>query len=316
MKRLLLAALAGLALTTIANAADLGVPIAPVGSPVIVPPGYFEWFGPYVGVFGGGGFENSTRTDYTYTSSPFTAPHLQPGFEDVFGPTGSIVTGAAGPLNVGGGSAVSSALAQGFLPSAIGGNRAVFGTAGAQIGFNIQMAHLVFGLDGDWGWMNGGKTASFQRTIAVNNQLLTLVSNSGSQSAGLHWLGTLRGRAGYAFDRVLIFLTGGWAVGGASASTSMALTETFLGTATSDFFSGRGERFPMGVAVGAGIEWALTNYLTVKGEGLFYDLGTVNYPLLPAVPPAGIGQRLTITAHQKFDGAVFRIGLNYKPDWL
>ena len=66
---------------TLAEAADPGAP--PPAAP-------YNWTGAYLGVNGGGGWEN-TKTDYSYSS--IAAPN-PPGFEDVFGP--------GGPLNVGG----------------------------------------------------------------------------------------------------------------------------------------------------------------------------------------------------------------------
>ena len=67
--------------------------------------------------------------------------------------------------------------------------------------------------------------------------------------------------------------------------------------------------------MGGGIEYAFTDYLTVKAEYLFYDLGSVKY-VVTAANPTGIGQGLGITASEQFNGHIFRVGLNYKPEWL
>jgi outer membrane immunogenic protein len=82
----------------------------------------------------------------------------------------------------------------------------------------------------------------------------------------------------------------------------------------SGFFSGSA-RFALGFAVGGGLEYALTDYVTVKAEYLFYDLGTLKIPL-SATKPTGVGQGLIINASQRLDGNIFRVGLSYKPDWL
>src|SRR5262245_18124165 len=110
MKRLLLAGLAGLGIFSagLADAADVEAAAFPALSRVIVPPPYTEWFGPYLGVIGGGGLER-TETNFTFTSSPTSATN---DFEDVFGP--------GGVLDKGTGSAVGNAIAQGFLPTGFG----------------------------------------------------------------------------------------------------------------------------------------------------------------------------------------------------
>ncbi|MGO4707494.1 outer membrane protein, partial [Microvirga sp. 2MCAF38] len=69
-----------------------------------------------------------------------------------------------------------------------------------------------------------------------------------------NYFGTVRVRAGYAFDRALIYATGGFAygdVGGNSFNSS----------------SSNG-----GWTVGGGVEYAFTNNLTAKIEGLFVSL--------------------------------------------
>src|ERR1700716_244563 len=98
INKILLGAVATVALAAPALAADLPARTY-TKAPVVIPMVY-SWTGFYIGGNAGYGWEN-TRTDYDYTSSPASAP---PGFEDVFGP------GGPGPLNVGGTSAVASAI--------------------------------------------------------------------------------------------------------------------------------------------------------------------------------------------------------------
>src|SRR5437868_2711471 len=151
MKKPLLVGLAALALLGIdsARAADIAVPTYPTATPVIVPAPYFDWFGPYMGVIGGGGIEN-TQTRYSYSSAVTASPF---DFAHTFGP--------GGPFNVSGDSAVASALARGFLPASLGKKATGFGIAGGEIGFNFRMAQFVYGLEADLSWMNGVKTTSF-----------------------------------------------------------------------------------------------------------------------------------------------------------
>jgi outer membrane immunogenic protein len=246
----------------------------------------------YLGGNLGGGWEN-TQTDYSYASIPAPAP---PGFQDIFGP--------GGPLNVGGLPAVASAIAQGFLPVSLGSNRSSFFTAGGQIGYNIQINHAVLGVEADINGVNNGvRTTGF---VAPPNAIN--LTNVATSSAGLRWIGTVRARLGWAADRALFYVTGGWAYGKVDASSNAIALDN--GT-NPDVFAGSASANRSGYAVGGGLEYALTNNITVKGEYLYYNLGTATYAVAPANTLAA-GEGLFINASQKFDGSVVRLGLNYK----
>jgi outer membrane immunogenic protein len=258
-------------------------------APVMVAPVY-TWTGFYVGLNAGYGWEN-TRTDYGYTSTAAPAP---PGFEDVFGP--------GGPLNIGGGTAVASAISQGFLPTSLGNNQAGVFTAGGQVGYNAQFNQLVVGVETDLNWMNSAvKTTGF---VAPPNGIITNVATS---TAGLRWLGTLRGRAGFAVDRALFYVTGGLAYGDTRASTN---SSNFDGTNT-DLYAGSVSGVRAGYTVGGGMEYAFTDNISLKGEYLYYNLGSASYAVAAANTFA-TGEGIFTTARQKFDGSIARIGINYK----
>ena len=73
------------------------------------------------------------------------------------------------------------------------------GTVGALLGHNWQQGNFVYGLEGDWSWLGGIKTSIGDAEI--------------SKSFDVRWVGTLRGRAGLAFDATLVYITGGLAFG-------------------------------------------------------------------------------------------------------
>ncbi len=272
-----------------AMAADMPAPALVYKAPVVAP-APFSWTGFYAGGNVGGGWEN-TQTDYSYTSFPAPAP---PGFEDVFGP--------GGPLNVGGSSAVASAIADGFIPTSLGGSQSGFFTGGAQIGYNAQFNQAVVGLEADFDWVNNGvRTTNF--TAPPNG----VITNVGSSSAGLRWLGTVRGRLGWAADRALFYVTGGLAYGSVVAASNA----TNYDGSNTDLFAGNASDTRYGYAVGGGLEYALTNNVTARAEYLFYDLGTATYAVAPANVIAA-GEGISVTASQKFYGNIVRFGLNYK----
>jgi outer membrane immunogenic protein len=121
------------------------------------------------------------------------------------------------------------------------------GLIGGTAGVNWQVGRAVLGLEGDVDWSNlkGTATTLCPAGCTTNND----------------WLATVRGRAGYAFDRFLPFVTGGLAVGDIRATTP-----GFAGASQTN----------AGWTVGGGVELALTNNWTAKAEYLHVDLGNLN----------------------------------------
>ncbi|HWF95308.1 MAG TPA: outer membrane protein [Xanthobacteraceae bacterium] len=122
------------------------------------------------------------------------------------------------------------------------------GVVGGTAGVNWQMGHAVLGLEGDVDWSNlkGTSTAAGCPAGCTTNN---------------DWLSTVRGRAGYAFDRFMPYVTGGLAVGDIKAGTP-----GFTGATQTN----------AGWTAGGGIEFALTNNWTAKAEYLHVDLGNMN----------------------------------------
>jgi outer membrane immunogenic protein len=122
------------------------------------------------------------------------------------------------------------------------------GVIGGTAGVNWQLGHAVLGLEGDVDWSNlKGSTTSALCAAGCTT------SND--------WLATVRGRAGYAFDRFLPYVTGGLAVGDIKAGTP-----GFPGATQTN----------AGWTAGGGLELALTNNWTAKAEYLHVDLGNMN----------------------------------------
>ena len=78
-------------------------------------------------------------------------------------------------------------------------------TAGGQIGYNFQIGNAVIGIEADAAWTDIGRRV----TIGGPGAPATL----NTFRADLDYLGTVRGRLGWAFDRVMIYGTGGFAYG-------------------------------------------------------------------------------------------------------
>lgn len=122
------------------------------------------------------------------------------------------------------------------------------GVAGGTAGFNFQTGHAVFGVEGDVDWAN------------VKGSTTSAGCPTGCTTAN-DWLATARGRAGYAFDRFMPYVTGGAAFGDIKASTPGFAGQTQTNT---------------GWTAGGGVEFALSNNWTAKAEYLHVDLGNMN----------------------------------------
>jgi outer membrane immunogenic protein len=142
---------------------------------------------------------------------------------------------------------------------------------GGTIGGNYQIGGFVFGAEGDFDYSSINTTAP------------------GGSNYTSKWLGTVRGRAGWAYDRVLFFGT----AGGAFAPANF--------TAVPGVFPG-GSTTMAGWTAGGGVEFAITPNWSAKAEYLY-----INFPS-PSLNIAG-GQGFKATEN------VIRGGVNYKFTW-
>jgi outer membrane immunogenic protein len=91
------------------------------------------------------------------------------------------------------------------------------GILGGQIGYNFQIDSLVLGVELDGQWSDQTQTTTTFSCFG----LCTL-----NETVGINWFSTFRARAGYAFDRVLVYVT----AGGAAINASDSLNATGFGT--------------------------------------------------------------------------------------
>ena len=152
------------------------------------------------------------------------------------------------------------------------GGRAFIG--GIQAGYNWQMMQWVFGIETDWDWTNVKN--GFCRQTDVDS---VACSDNGAGFITLNekteWLGSVRARVGYAWDRFMFYGTGGVAWGKIDTSINPNCLVAGCGfgnthlNITSDFSNTR-----TGWVAGAGIEAVLNMNWTARVEYLHYDLGS------------------------------------------
>jgi len=127
-----------------------------------------------------------------------------------------------------------------------GSGAGVFGFAG----YNFQLDNnVVLGVEGDLGYNRVTGTGS-EPFNGAGRDVESRLRTSGS----------LRGRAGYALDRTLIYGTAGVAMGRYTATVDNGFNE-FSETRT-------------GWTIGAGVEQALEGGWTIRGEYRFTDFGS------------------------------------------
>lgn len=165
---------------------------------------------------------------------------------------------------------------------------------GGQVGYNYQLGNIVLGLEADLNYTDRSTTTTFRSTLG----------DPSTYRQELDYLGTVRLRVGYAFDRVLVYATGGLAYG--DVNNSVDFFANTIGNPLQ--FTGRSGDVEVGYAVGGGVEYAFTNNLSLKAEYLYYDLGKTNV-LVNAIPGVGVN---SYTAQFKNDGHIVRAGLNYR----
>jgi outer membrane immunogenic protein len=70
----------------------------------------------------------------------------------------------------------------------------------------------------------------------------------------------------------------------------------------------------VGWTIGGGVEYAITNNISLRAEYLYYDLGKQTTIAAPnaAVLATPALNGVYLTTRTQFDGSIFRIGANYK----
>ncbi len=156
----------------------------------------------------------------------------------------------------------------------------VGGLFGVNVGYNYQFApNWVLGIEAD---IAGSTLSNYGYQDIYGSEVYSKLSS----------LGTVRGRFGYAFDRLLVYATGGLAFGNVHNRASYQ-QETGYTVDES--------KWKTGWTVGGGLEYALTNNWTVRAEGLYVDLGSSSF-----ISPSGCSFGF------KNSYALGRLGVNYK----
>lgn len=174
---------------------------------------------------------------------------------------------------------------------------------GAFAGINYQFDEVVVGLEADYTFFGrvGRTSDQISRFRVTSDGYMTNLALLGQASTEIEDFGTIRGRAGYAFGNFLPFVTGGLAVGRAVVAKSVDIrysgydqaaftanqangTRNFVDNFGYSAFNplnpaasrpatgtyGATKKVTVGgVALGAGVEYAITPNILLRGEYQF-----------------------------------------------
>jgi outer membrane immunogenic protein len=157
-----------------------------------------------------------------------------------------------------------------FVDTSVGGNpNGVIG--GGHVGYNWQINQWVLGLEGT---VDGTSLTNNAVIAFPDGSILAAHSNADIQ-------GSIRGRLGIAWDRALIYATGGVAFGGFNTNVSL---NSFDAAGVPFFVSASRSNTRTGWTVGGGIEYAITNNWSIRAEYRFTDFGTIRNGDLVGLP--------------------------------
>lgn len=186
----------------------------------------------------------------------------------------------------------------GCFGDVLGTLRSQGGLAGGQVGYNWQSGMIVFGGEADLQWSGIRNSSSFFVPCCLPaNANPTAFATTTTQD--LRWFGTVRGRLGVAVaGRGLLYGTAGAIFGEEAVSYSMTGAVVNYAASTSSSRAGW--------TAGGGFEYAFTNNLTGKVEGLYYDMGSQTISFVSPVT------QYTANGTYRYTGALVRGGLNWK----
>lgn len=183
---------------------------------------------------------------------------------------------------------------------------------GAHVGYNLQINQWVLGLEGDVDGSSLSKTANVSPYSNYYQDYIPTTVHS-----ALDIQGSIRGRVGFAIDRVLLYGTGGVAFGGFRNSIDTNYPGCFAATclfgvnfAGHDSFS----QTRVGWTAGAGVEYAVTNNWSIRAEYRFTQYGNSAGDLSNAYPAAYLGERVNATWRRNLDENRVQVGFSYKFD--
>ena len=131
-------------------------------------------------------------------------------------------------------------------------------TGGLTSGYNLQCGNVVFGIESDINWVGSDNDRKNYGYYGDDDDF--------HHSRSMDWFGTLRGRIGWANDRMMIYATGGLAYGDGSHKWGGWYETNYHGD--TDYFKSSND-VNWGWTAGGGIEFLHSQNFTIKAEALW-----------------------------------------------
>lgn len=167
---------------------------------------------------------------------------------------------------------------------------------GGQIGYNFQSGSIVFGVEADY------QAASMDDRLGFE---VGLYDGVGKIETEITSFGSVRGRLGVAMGSVFPYVTGGFAWADVEANNTV-----IYGPEPGDIWRASDSAVHTGWVVGGGVEIALDQTWSIKGEYLYFDLGEESYTTTYRSGTGELGD--TYKSHADVTMQTFRLGVNYR----
>lgn len=140
--------------------------------------------------------------------------------------------------------------------------------AGGVIGYNFQFNHWVLGIEGSGAylWARDSRVTHFVLSQSNFYRIAT--------SFKTEYLATIGPRIGYAFCRWLPYVTGGAAFGNLDYTQAIIFEPDM---SSSDREEGSKEESNIGWFAAGGLQYAITNRWSIRGQYQYVDLGDVSF---------------------------------------
>jgi outer membrane immunogenic protein len=161
---------------------------------------------------------------------------------------------------------------------------------GAHAGYNLQFGSVVAGLEADI------------EATGIDGEFGRISPTTGSYTfadTSVNVQGSLRARLGFAFDRALIYATGGVAF--ANFDSDFAARDAATGETTTGSF----DSTEWGWTLGAGAEYAFTNNWTARAEYRYTQFDSLKTDLSALYNGA-------VTTDAELEFHTIRVGVSYK----
>jgi outer membrane immunogenic protein len=180
--------------------------------------------------------------------------------------------------------------------------------AGGQIGYLFQSGPAIFGVEASFDWTSLKGSASNGPTVYPVTPPSAFSWNLNGKS---DWLATFTGRIGFDMGSWFPYFTGGAAVAHLEYDTTYI--DTFYPSTSVNNFS----KNSLGLVVGAGAEWRVSQHWMLRAEYLHIDFGNVGGLGLIACTPGvgncvGAGFHTNFQFNTGFKEDLVRAALSYK----